>query len=302
MGKKNKWTAADIPNQKGRVAIVTGSNVGLGLEDARALVAKDATVIMAIRNIEKGETARKQILNQHPDADVKVMQLDLASLDSVKGFAKEFREKYDRLDILINNAGVMMPPYSKTADGFEMQFGTNHLGHFALTGLLLNLILKTERSRIVTVSSNAHRWGNIQFDDLNFEKEYNKEKAYGQSKIANLYFTYELQRKLAKAGKSTIAAAAHPGWTATNLQQYSGFFRFLNPLFAQGTDMGALPTLYAATAPNVRGGDYYGPSGLGEWRGYTKKVKSNTASHDEAIAAQLWQISEEWTGVKYNLS
>ena len=300
MKSKQKWNASLVPDQTGRIAVVTGSSSGIGFETARVLTEKNAKVILAVRNQKKGDAAAEKIKSARPDADVSVMILDLANLKSVEAFSDAFKTKYNRLDLLINNAGVMMPPYSKTADGFELQFGTNHLGHFTLTGLLLDLILKTDESRIVNVSSNAHRWGDINFDDLNFEKKYDKAKAYGQSKIANLYFTYELQRKLDKIGKSTLALAAHPGWTATNLQQHSGLFHTLNPFFAQGPDMGALPTLYAATASDVEGGGYYGPGGIGEWRGSPKKVKSNAVSHDETIAGRLWKLSEEWTKVEFN--
>jgi NAD(P)-dependent dehydrogenase (short-subunit alcohol dehydrogenase family) len=197
----------------------------------------------------------------------------------------------------------MMPPYSKTTDGFELQFGTNHLGHFALTGLLLDLVNATSDSRIVNVSSSAHHYGNLVLDDLNWEKRsYKKMRAYGDTKIANLYFTYELQDKLEKAGIKTLVTAAHPGWTATELQRHSGFISFLNNFFAQGIDMGALPMLYAAVAPDVKSGDYYGPSGWREMKGYPKKVESNELSHDKEIAKKLWEISEEWTSVKFNIN
>jgi NAD(P)-dependent dehydrogenase (short-subunit alcohol dehydrogenase family) len=228
-----------------------------------------------------------------------VKQLDLSDLASVNSFAQGFHSEYDRLDMLINNAGVMAIPYEKTADGFERQFGTNHLGHFALTGLLLDLLLSTENSRVVTVSSTGHRTGRINFEDLNSEESYSKWGAYGQSKLANLLFAYELQRSLAAVGSTTISAAAHPGYTATNLQSGT-IFRFLNPIMAQSQEMGALPTLYAAVADDVNGGDYIGPGGFMEQRGYPKKVHSNGSSHDEMIARKLWQVSEEMTGVKFD--
>ena len=298
---QQKWDSHDVPDQKGRVAIVTGSSSGIGYETARVLAAKNATVITAVRNLEKGQSALEKIKDAHPDADARVMELDLASLDSVRRFAEKFKKEFSQLDLLINNAGVMMPPYSKTADGFELQFGTNHLGHFALTGLLLDLILKTENSRIITVSSGSHRAGKLDFDDLNWEKrKYKKFKTYGDSKIANLYFTYVLQEKLERARSKTIAVASHPGWTGTDLQRHVGLLSFLNRFFSQGIDMGALPTLYAASAPDVKGSDYYGPSGWKEMKGYPKKVDSNELSHDKDIAKKLWDVSEELTKVKYS--
>lgn len=299
MSKDNHWTAKDIPDQTGKITIITGANSGIGYDAARELAKKNATIIMACRNTAKGDNAAQTILDEYPQAKVEVMQLDLAGLDSVRSFAERFRMKYDHLDMLINNAGIMAVPYGVTADGFESQFGTNHLGHFALTGLLLDLLLSTQGSRVVTISSTGHRVGKIDFDDLNSEKSYSKWGAYGQSKLANLLFAYELQRRLAATGSSTISIAAHPGYTATNLQSGT-FFKFLNPIFGQDQEMGALPTLYAATSPEVNGCDYIGPDGFMEQRGYPKKVHSNGDSHDEAIARKLWQVSEELTGVKFD--
>jgi NAD(P)-dependent dehydrogenase (short-subunit alcohol dehydrogenase family) len=231
---------------------------------------------------------------------VEVMQLDLGDLDSVHQFVENFRERYDRLDLLINNAGIMMPPYGKTAQGFETQFGVNHLGHFALTGRLLDLLLRTPHSRVVTVSSTSHRFGQIDFEDLHWEnKDYKRNAAYGQSKLANLLFTYELQRRLETAGKEMLSVAAHPGWTATNLQAHASGIRFFNRFFAQDPPMGALPTLYAATGPDVSGGDYFGPGGFIEMRGHPKVVRSNDRSYDEEAAARLWEVSEDLTGVYY---
>lgn len=297
-----KWDSTDIADQKGRVVIVTGASSGIGFEAARVLAEKHATVILAVRNMEKGNNALEKIKQQHPDADLRIMELDLADLGSVRRFAEEFKQTYDRLDLLINNGGVMMPPYSKTADGFELQFGTNHLGHFALTGLLLDMVINTSDSRIVNVSSSAHAFGALDLEDLNWEKrKYKKARAYGDSKIANLYFTYELQRKLERAGQKTLVTAAHPGWTATELQRHTGFLSFLNHFFSQGIAMGALPTLYAAAGEDVKGGDYFGPSGWREMRGYPKKVVSNELSHDLEIAAKLWDISEHMTGIKFSL-
>jgi len=295
-----RWTSEQMTDQTGKVAIVTGSNSGIGLEEARALANKGATVVMACRDARRGESAADDIRSGEPAGTVEVMTLDLADLESVRRFADAFKERYDRLDLLVNNAGVMMPPASKTADGFELQFGTNHLGHFALTGLLLDLLLATQGSRVVSVSSQAHRMGAIDFDDLQWERRPYKEGAsYGQSKLANLLFIYELQRRLAAAGADTIAVAAHPGWTGTNLQRHSGIFKAMNPIFAMKPWQGSLPTLYAATADDVRGGEYYGPGGLFEMRGFPKKVDSTDASKDEAVARRLWEISEDLTGVSF---
>jgi NAD(P)-dependent dehydrogenase (short-subunit alcohol dehydrogenase family) len=301
MSSNNHWTAQDIPDQTGGVAVVTGANSGIGYETARWLAKKGATVIMASRDRDKGQAAAQHIRDEGPAGDVEMMQLDLGDLDSVRAFAGAFTRRYQALHMLINNAGIMHPPFGKTKQGFETQFGVNHLGHFALTGLLLDVITRTPRARIVTVSSGAHRMGRIDFDNLNAEKGYRSNGAYAQSKLANLLFTYELQRRLEAAGKDTMAVAAHPGWTATNLQQHSGLLNFLNQFFAQTPDMGALPTLRAATAPDVRGGDYYGPGRRMEMVGYPKKVGSSARSHDEAVAAQLWAVSEEMTGVTYSL-
>jgi NAD(P)-dependent dehydrogenase (short-subunit alcohol dehydrogenase family) len=302
----NGWTSEQIPDQAGRVAIVTGANSGLGYETARALARKGAKVIMACRNLEKGHAAAGRLQGQELQGSVEVMQLDLADLASVQRFAELFRAGHDRLDLLINNAGVMMlPQRQETADGFEMQFGTNHLGHFALTGRLLDLLLRTPGSRVVAVSSMAHNFGSMDFEDLQAEASYSSTGAYGQSKLANLLFAYELQRRLDAApvdganSAGTLVAASHPGWTATNLQQHSRLARWLNPLLAQGPEMGALPTLYAATAPDVVKGGFYGPGGFMEMRGMPKRVSSNGRSHDQAAAARLWAVSEELTGVRY---
>jgi NAD(P)-dependent dehydrogenase (short-subunit alcohol dehydrogenase family) len=298
----NVWTANNIPDLTGKVAIVTGANSGIGYETALALAQKGASVVMACRSLPKAEAAADQVRLLNPSGVVEVMKLDLGDLDSVRQFAAAFQEQYDRLDMLINNAGIMVPPYGKTAQGFETQIGVNHLGHFALTGLLLELLLHTPQSRIVTVSSIAHQFGQIDFDDLHWErKAYQPNPAYGQSKLANLLFTYELQRRLTAAGKDTVAVAAHPGWTETNLQQHSGLATFFNPFFAQPQPMGALPTLMAATDPDVRGGEYYGPGGFMKMRGYPTKVDSNDQSKDQAVAARLWQVSESAVGVTYNI-
>jgi NAD(P)-dependent dehydrogenase (short-subunit alcohol dehydrogenase family) len=294
------WTAEDIPDLTGKIAVVTGANSGIGYEMARALACKRAIVILACRNKDKGEAAVRQIDQEYPEAKAELMQLDLSDLASVRRFAGEFASHYDRLDVLINNAGIMMTPFGKTADGFELQFGTNHLGHFALTGLLLDLIIRARKARVITISSGGHRFGAIDFDDLNGEKNYDRAKAYSQSKLANLLFTYELQRRFEGARVDTIAVAAHPGWTATNLAAHWRMVRVLTPFIGQKPKMGALPALYAAVAPDVQGGDYYGPRGWQELRGYPTKVKSSQRSYDAAVAAQLWTVSEELTGVRYH--
>ncbi|PKL88886.1 MAG: short-chain dehydrogenase [Ignavibacteriae bacterium HGW-Ignavibacteriae-2] len=296
----NKWDSNNIPDQRGKVIILTGSSSGIGFEAARVLASKNATIIIAVRNMEKGNAAANKIRAQHNNSDIQVMELDLASLESVRVFASRFKEKYEKLDILINNAGVMIPPYSKTDDGFELQFGTNHLGHFALTGLLMEFLNKSNEARIVNVSSAAHKYGKIDFADLNWEKrKYKPISAYGDSKIANLYFTYELKRKLEKSKSNVKVTAAHPGWTATDLQRHSSIFEFLNKFFAMQIWQGALPTLKAAFDNEAQSGDYYGPDGWQEWRGYPQKVESNKLSHDKIIAEKLWDVSEKMTGVKY---
>ncbi|MEH2378067.1 MAG: SDR family NAD(P)-dependent oxidoreductase [Nostoc sp.] len=298
--KNQKWNAKNIPSQKGRVAIVTGSSSGIGYETARVLANKQASVIIAVRNLDKGNKALAKILQQNKDADVKVMELDLANLASVKNFAENFQKNYLRLDLLINNAGVMIPPYSKTTDGFELQFGTNHLGHFALTGQLLQLLISTEGSRIVNLSSSAHIMGKIDFDDLNWEKRsYDKWKAYGDSKLASLYFTYELDRKLKDSGIDIIVTASHPGWTATELQRTWGIMEYLSSIFAQDITMGALPTLRAAIEADLKGAEFFGPNGFMTMRGYPIKAETNKLSKDKAIAKKLWVVSEKLTGVKF---
>jgi NAD(P)-dependent dehydrogenase (short-subunit alcohol dehydrogenase family) len=294
------WTENQLPDQAGRVAIITGANSGIGWETARALANRGATVIMACRSIAKGDSAADKITALKPSGNVVVMGLDLGDLASIHTFVTAFRQDYHRLDLLINNAGVALPPYGKTAQGFEQQFGVNHLGHFALTGLLLDRLTETPNARIVTVGSSSHRSGVINFDDLNWEqRSYKPMDAYAQSKLANLLFTYELQRRLVAAGQSTLAVAAHPGWAATNALRHSPMLKSLNPIFAQPPKMGMLPTLYAATAPDVRGADFFGPGGLGQMRGYPKKLASSAHSHDEAVARRLWTVSEELTQVKY---
>ena len=296
----SKWTIADIPDQTGRTAVVTGANTGLGYETATALAAKGAHVVLAVRNIATGEAAADLIARAHPGASVAIQELDLTSLESIRSAADQIRAEHDSIDLLINNAGVMMTPKSTTEDGFELQFGTNHLGHFALTNLLLDRVVAAPASRIVTVSSVGHRFANgIRFDDLQWDREYSRVRAYGQSKLANLMFTYELQRRL--RGTETIAVAAHPGGSNTELVRnlppvVAAATRLLAPLM-QDADMGALPTLRAATDPGVIGGQYFGPDGFAEQRGYPKVVASSAASHDTDAQRRLWTVSEELTSV-----
>jgi len=299
----SKWTAVDIPDQTGRTAVITGANTGLGFETAAALAGRGARVVLAVRNLEKGKKAAARITATTPGADVELQELDLSSLESVRTAAAQLRSDHDRIDLLINNAGVMYTPKSTTKDGFELQFGTNHLGHFALTGLLLDRLLPVAGSRIVNVSSIGHRIrADIHFDDLQWERRYSRVGAYGQSKLANLLFTYELQRRLAPHA-TTIAAAAHPGGSATelmrNLPRLVGVLSsVVEPLF-QSADQGALPTLRAATDPAVLGGQYFGPDGFLETRGYPKVVASSAQSHDVELQRRLWAVSEELTGVVY---
>ena len=301
------WTADDIPDQTGRTAVVTGANTGIGLETAMALAARGASVVLAVRNLDKGKQAATTITMASPGADVTVQRLDLSSLDSVRAAAAELRAAHDRIDLLINNAGVMYTPRRITADGFELQFATNHLGHFALTGLLLDRMIATDGSRVVTVSSIGHRIrSRIDFDDLSFEHGYSRVAAYGRSKLANLLFTYELQRRLTQAGATTIAVAAHPGGSNTELDRNLPMplrvaSAVLSPLIAQSAAMGALPTLRAATDLATVGGQYYGPSGFRETRGHPTVVASSRQSRDASTQRQLWTISETLTGITYPL-
>src|SRR5216684_8327841 len=298
---KAKWTSGDVPGQQGRLAVVTGANTGLGFEAARVLAARGASLVLAVPDTEKGKRAAARIAVTAPGADVMVQPLDLTCLDSVRAAAGELRARHPGIDLLINNAGVMFPPRQATGDGFELLFGTNHLGHFALTGLLLEQMVPVPGSRVVTVSSLAHRIGaRINFDDLQSERSYRRVAAYAQSKLANLMFTYELQRRLSGAG-TTIAAAAHPGLAATELARYTpaivAFF-YLR-VMTQKAAMGALPTLRAATDPGVLGGQYYGPGRFFGARGYPKLAHSSRQSHDTAIQRRLWTVSEKLTGVTF---
>jgi NAD(P)-dependent dehydrogenase (short-subunit alcohol dehydrogenase family) len=296
VGRMSKWTAADIPDQAGRTVVVTGANSGIGAVAARELARAGARVVLACRDTARGEAAAAGM----PGA-VEVRRLDLADLASVREFAGGLGGE---VAVLVNNAGVMAVPKRTTADGFEMQIGTNHLGHFALTGLLLDRVT----DRVVTVSSGAHNLGRIRLDDLNWERgRYRRWHAYGQSKLANLLFTYELQRRLAEAGSPVRAVAAHPGYAATNLQSHTEsvqdrLMRLSNRIMAQSGEMGALPTLYAATVPDLPGGSYVGPDGLFEQRGHPKIVGSSAASRDLGTARRLWELSEKLTGVGFEFA
>ncbi len=303
-----KWTADRIPDQSGRTALVTGANSGLGRVTARELARKGAAVVLACRNLEKGESARREIEAQVPGAQLELEELDLASLDSVRELAERLRGGHDGFDLLINNAGVMASPRRSTADGFELHFGTNHLGHFALTGLLIGEMEGREDARVVTLSSNAHRFGRIAFDNLGGDRHYFRWRAYGQSKLANLLFALELDRRLRAAGSTVKSLAAHPGYAATNLQ-FAGppgvdaaFMKVTNRLVAQDDEMGALPTLYAATEPGLEGGAFCGPDGFLEQRGHPKPVVPNKAARDQDVAPRLWEVSEEMTGVRFDLA
>jgi NAD(P)-dependent dehydrogenase (short-subunit alcohol dehydrogenase family) len=302
-----KWTAADIRDQSGRTAVVTGANSGLGLATAEALAAAGAEVVMACRNTAKAEAGAAAIRKRRPEAALVVEPLDLADLTSVRAFAERFGAERQGLDLLINNAGVMAPPRRQTADGFELQLGTNHLGHFALTGLLLDRMADREDARVVTVSSTAHKFGRINFDNLQGERRYFRWFAYGQSKLANVLFMAELERRLRAGGSTVKSLAAHPGYADTNLQTAApplfdrAVFAVSNRLLAQSSEMGALPQLYAATRPNLDGGLFIGPDGFEEQRGHPRVVGVASRGRDEAAAARLWEVSEELTGVGYGL-
>jgi NAD(P)-dependent dehydrogenase (short-subunit alcohol dehydrogenase family) len=300
------WTEANIPDLTGKTIVVTGANSGLGLETTRLLAGRGAHVVMACRTQSKAERAMTQVSASNPSASLEFMALDLASLASVRAFAEGVTAKFDRLDVLINNAGVMALPRTETADGFEMQLGTNHLGHFALTGALMPMLLETSGARVVTVSSLMHRVGSMRFDDLHGRRGYDKWRAYNQSKLANLLFCYELDRRLRVIDADVRSVAAHPGYSATNLQgvgpQLSGsklaerFYAFTNRVVAQPAKMGAMPSVFAAVGDPVGGGGFYGPEGLGQVRGYPVRVESSRASHDEVAAQRLWMMSIEATG------
>jgi NAD(P)-dependent dehydrogenase (short-subunit alcohol dehydrogenase family) len=304
-----RWTPDDIPDLAGRTALVTGANSGIGFEAARLLAALGARVVLGCRNLGKAEHAATAIRDRHPSATVDVVELDLADLSSVSAAADQAGRRLGHLDILVNNAGVMALPYRQTVDGFEMQFGTNHLGHFALTAQLLGLLRAAPAPRVVTVSSGMHKIGRMDFDNLDGARGYRKWPVYGMSKLANLLFTFELQRRADRAGLQLVAAAAHPGYTRTNLQtagpRMAGAklaelaFRAANAVVTQSATMGALPTVYAAVADDVNGGDYIGPRGPAEMRGYPVKVKATRAARNADVAARLWEVSESLTGVTF---
>ena len=301
------WTFENIPDLQGKTIIVTGGNSGLGYESVKAFALKGATVILACRNLAKGEKAKNEILKTNPSGEIQVMQLDLANLTSVEAFAEKFASEHKQLDVLLNNAGIMATPNIKTDDGFEAQLGTNHLGHFALTGHLLPMLKGTPQSRVVNVSSLANKGGKMDFNDLMFEKcrKFKPMRAYGQSKLANLLFTYELQRFFEANNIDCIAVAAHPGGSNTRLANHFETNKFMEAVskIARGAMQpaakGALPQIRASVDANVKGGDYFGPSGIGELFGYPVLVKSNAASHNEENARKLWAVSEKLTGVKY---
>lgn len=303
-----KWSAEQIPDQRGRTAIVTGANSGLGLISARELARHGADVVLACRNLEKGLSAQRAIEAAVPGAKVQLAVLDLDSLASVKAFTEGFLGSHEGLDLLLNNAGVMAPPRRETADGFELQLGTNLLGHFALTAQLIGAMEGRADARVVTLSSNAHKMGRINFDDLQSERSYKRWAAYGQSKLADLMFSLELDRRLRAANSSITSVAAHPGYAATNLQTAAAplldrlVMRATNLAMAQSAEMGALPSLYAATVPGVAGGSYIGPDGIGEFRGHPHLVLPSRAARDEQTAARLWSLAEELTGVRFELS
>lgn len=302
MENLKNWINKNVPDQTGKTVVITGANSGLGFATSEILASKNAKIIMLCRNKSRGEEAIQKINKSVNNADLELIVTDLGDLTSINKTADTLNKNYKVIDILVNNAGVMIPPYSRTADGFELQFGTNHLGHFLLTALIFNLIKNSTGGRIVNVASLAHKWGNINFDDLNWEKrKYVNWKAYGDSKLANLYFTYFLADRLKKNNSGIITAAVHPGWTASELQRHSSIFSFMNNFFAQDIYMGSLPTVLAATNADIKNGEYYGPSGMMEWKGFPEKVKSNPLSHDIKTAEKLWDISEELTKTRFEL-
>lgn len=295
-----------LDSQKGKVAIVTGANSGLGKEITIGLAKKDVKVIMACRNISKAERVRMAIIKTIPSADIEIMELNLSSLKSVRRFAQSFGEQYNHLNLLIENAGIMIPPFAKTEDGFESQMGVNYFSHFLLTNLLMPLLNKTEGARIVTTSSIAHENGQIDFDNLNAEMSYSKMGAYSQSKLACLMFAYELQRRLDEVGSELIAASVHPGVSITNLfANVPKLFQVLMTpflsFFTHPPEKAALPMLYAALGDDVKGGDYLGPTGFKGMKGKPGKVNSKPHSYDKEVAKKLWEVSEKLTGEKFDI-
>ncbi|MFW9928826.1 MAG: oxidoreductase [Candidatus Thorarchaeota archaeon] len=315
MTKKKKWTVDDIADLTGKIVVITGANSGTGFEATKILAKKGAHVIMGCRNEEKGKKALEEIKKELPESSIEYMHLDLSNLKSINEFTTNIKSKYKHVDVLLNNAGVMQTPHKKTEDGFELQIGINHLGHFALTGLLLDLIKATPEARVVTMSSTVHTMGKVDTTDLQFEngRKYDRTKSYSQSKLANLLFAYELDRKFKENNITAISVASHPGYAATNLQSsglsldtglkakfYRWTYKITNKVIAQSAYMGSLPMVMAGVDNSVKGGEYYGPTGLLGQRGYPGKTKSNEKSHDVENAQKLWKISEELTKVHYS--
>ena len=301
-----KFSIKESPSQAGKIAIVTGANDGIGFETTLGLVEKGAKLIMACRNPKKAEIAMENIIEKFPDADLTYIQLDLSSLNSVKSFVSEFKKKHQKLDLLINNAGIMVPPFSKTEDGFESQMGVNYFSHFLLTGLLMTELNAADSARVISLSSIAHKPGKINFENLNSEQKYSKMGAYSQSKLACLMFAYELDRKLRASGSKVISVAVHPGASPTNLMQHLPAFanKVLIPLVKglfNTPQSAAMPTLMAAMDPLVKGGDYFGPKGFAEMSGEPALAKSKPHSHDEVIADKLWVTSESLVDFKFNI-
>lgn len=299
--ENNNWNVGHMPNLEGTTAIVTGANSGIGLETSIQLAHKGAHVVMACRNADKGRTAVNDVLARSEAASVELAHLDLADLSSVRDFTTEFSRNHHKLDLLVNNAGVMFPPYERTKDNFEMQVGTNHLGHFALTGLLLSHLFSADRPRVVTVSSIMHKVGRIDFTNFNAEKSYSKWKAYAQSKLANLLFAYELQRLFSLTDKDARSIASHPGGSSTGVARHSRVSMIVEKLIAQNVHQGALPSLRACTDPEAVPGSFYGPANFFGWRGPPTIERSSSRSYDEHVARELWQLSTSLTGVSYNL-
>lgn len=303
MNQKIKWNSSHITDQSEKIFLITGASSGLGKEASIVLANKNAKIIMAVRNVLKATTLKDEILKTNPKANIDIQFLDLTQLSSVKSFCESIILKYDRIDVLICNAGIMMCPFSKTSDGFEIQMGTNHLGHYALVGMLFPILKRTFNSRIVITSSLAHKQGKINFEDIHWDKrKYKTIRAYGDSKLANLYFAYELIRKIKDTHDAPMVTICHPGWTKTELDRHYKMAALIGNLVAQNVQMGTLPTLRAATDESAKTGDYYGPNGIFEMKGYPVLVDSNKLSKDVLKAQKLWELSENLTGVKYDFN
>ena len=300
------FTLESIPSQTGRIAIVTGANDGIGFETTLGLLTKSIKVIMACRDVKKALKAKERLKVQIPGAEIEVMELNLSSLASVRAFAASYQKTYHKLDLLINNAGIMIPPFSKTEDGFESQMGVNYFGHFLLTNLLFDLLKKTPGARVVSLSSIAHKQGRINFDNLNSETYYNKMASYSQSKLACLLFAYQLQKQIDKNGCLVKSVAAHPGVSNTQLFKHqsklmSFIFTSISSIFMHGVADAAKPSLYAALGEDIKGGDYVGPTGFNEMKGPVGKVRSSPISYDQEVAQKLWTVSEKLTGGAFNV-